>query len=57
MDRKIVKFSDNIKILRNKNGLSQEQMAEIFPVSRQTVSAREKGFYDIIEEDLQTFFL
>ena len=112
MNRKIVKFSDNIKILRNKTGLSQEQMAEIFPVSRQTVSAWEKnisspdiatiakmsevfnmttdelifgklskekgvvveiindeenekdfirtiekkGFYDIIEEDLQTFF-
>ena len=43
MDRKIVRFGDNIKILRNRNGLTQDQLAEIFPVSRQTVSAWEKN--------------
>lgn len=42
MNREIVQFNKNIKILRNKNGLSQEQLAEMIPVARQTVSAWEK---------------
>lgn len=42
MNREIVQFNKNIKILRNKNSLSQEQLAEMIPVARQTVSAWEK---------------
>lgn len=112
MNRKVVRFGDNIKILRNRVGLTQEQLAEKIPVTRQTVSAwekhisspdinvlaslsemfniptdelifgkmpneedkkilqcvyedeetemirsiRNKGFYDILEEDLEKFF-
>lgn len=110
MNRKMVRFGENIKILRNKNGWTQEQLANEIYVTRQTVSAWEnrvsfpdinvlakiheifdvptdelifgkmpdvvervivqdsfcdediirlikrKGFYDILEEDIQKFF-
>lgn len=111
MNRRIVRFGDNIKILRNRNNLTQDQLADLFPVTRQTVSAwennvsspdinilakiseifnvttdelvfgkvaemeevtneldicyeetdiirsiKKKGFYDILEEDLEAFF-
>lgn len=102
MDRKTVRLCDNIRIYRNRNGLTQTQLAEICFVTRQTVSAWEKdisspdidalakmsnafgmtanellfgrlpeeiieeqdfiktihkkGFYAILEEDIQTFF-
>lgn len=42
MSRKVVRFGDNIKILRNRLGLTQEQLAERIFVTRQTVSAWEK---------------
>lgn len=111
MNRKIVRFGENIKILRNKKGWTQEQLANEVHVTRQTVSAweqkvscpdiyvlaklhelfaittdelvfgkladryqdaaiqdiiyeqeevirsiKKKGFYDILEEDIQEFF-
>lgn len=43
MNRKVVRFGDNIKILRNRNNLTQDQLADIFPVTRQTVSAWENN--------------
>jgi len=36
-------IANNIKELRKKKGLSQEQMAELLHVTRQTVSAWERG--------------
>lgn len=42
MNRKMVRFGENIKILRNKNGLTQEQLANAICVTRQTISAWEK---------------
>lgn len=110
MNRKMVRFGENIKILRNKNGWTQEQLANELYVTRQTVSAwenrvscpdinvlakiheifdvstdelifgkmpniyanivtqddfsaetlidsiKKKGFYEIMEEDIQNFF-
>ena len=43
MNRKIVRFGENIKILRNKKGWTQEQLANEVHVARQTVSAWEKN--------------
>ena len=110
MNRKMNRFGENIKILRNKSGWTQEKLANEIGVTRQTVSAWEKkvscpdvtilvriqeifdismdeliygkmpniyqsvvnhemfyeediirsikrkGFYDILEEDIQNFF-
>lgn len=42
MNGKIVRFGENIKILRNKKGWTQEQLANEVFVARQTVSAWEK---------------
>lgn len=110
MNRKMIRFGDNIKILRNKNAWTQEILANEIGVARQTVSAwekklscpdvtilvriqeifgismdeliygkmpnecknvveqedfyeediirsiKKKGFYDILEEDIQHFF-
>ena len=110
MDRKMNRFGENIRIFRNKNGWSQEKLANEIGVARQTVSAwekklscpdvtilvriqeifgisideliygkrpnvykgavnheifyegdiirsiKKKGFYDILEEDIQYFF-
>lgn len=38
-----VRFGENIKVLRSKNGITQEQLAEAVHVARQTVSAWEKN--------------
>ncbi|MCH5250401.1 MAG: helix-turn-helix transcriptional regulator [Lachnospiraceae bacterium] len=111
MNRKMIRFGENIRILRNKKGWTQEQLANEVHVARQTVSAwekkvsypdinilarlheifevtadelifgkmpyeyqdvpmqdiiygqeeiirsiKKKGFYDILEEDIQEFF-
>lgn len=42
MNRKMNRFGENIKIFRNKNGWSQEKLANEIGVARQTVSAWEK---------------
>lgn len=36
-------FAENLKVLREKNGMTQEQLAERMEVSRQTVSKWESG--------------
>ncbi|MCH5259018.1 MAG: helix-turn-helix transcriptional regulator [Lachnospiraceae bacterium] len=41
MNRKMIRFGENIKILRNKNGWTQEQLANEIYVTRQTISAWE----------------
>ena len=41
--RNIMKLSDNLKIIRKENNLSQEQLAEKLGVSRQAVSKWESG--------------
>ena len=38
-------FSDNLKEIRNKRNITQEQLAELLSVSRQTVSKWESGVY------------
>lgn len=38
-----MKFSEKVRILRTKNGLSQEELAEKLDVSRQTISKWEAG--------------
>ena len=43
MNRRIARFGDKIKILRKRNNLTQDQLADLIPVTRQTVSAWEKN--------------
>ena len=43
MNGRKVRFGENIKVLRSKNGITQEQLAEAVHVARQTVSAWEKN--------------
>ena len=39
-------MKNNLEILRKEKGLSQEDLAEILEVSRQTISSLEKGRYN-----------
>lgn len=43
MERKGIMFSRNLKILRSKNGVSQQKLADEIYVTRQTVSLWERG--------------
>lgn len=38
MQKEIIRFGTNLKILRNKNGMTQEQLAEKIYVRRQTIA-------------------
>ena len=40
------KLISNIKLLRQESGITQEQLAELIGVSRQTISYLEKGEYN-----------
>lgn len=43
MERKRIMFGRNLKILRSKNGVSQQKLADEIHVTRQTVSLWERG--------------
>ena len=43
MERTVLRFAQNIRVYRGRKGMTQEQLAMLIPVSRQTVSLWEKG--------------
>ena len=46
MGVEVVKMVKNLKYLRTRYGISQQQLAELVGVSRQTINAIEKGDYN-----------
>ena len=43
MERSVIRFAQNIRVYRSSKEMTQEQLAMLVPVSRQTVSLWEKG--------------
>lgn len=43
MERSVLRFAQNIRVYRSSKEMTQEQLAMLVPVSRQTVSLWEKG--------------